>query len=393
MDELSPEILAKIFSHLPAKDVASVSLVSRKLHDSTRIEAIWRSRCLREYGILPLNGDGVSHRELYIKVLYPYGNILGLWQPQVASYGGLLQVKFEKSRRSLEATELLPPRDPDILSELRKKPLFKIQLSGGQTKVVCVGGNREPHKAEISKVRQNEFIFRCCNPDLHKHPSGRHEDLLLAWLREESSAPLGSFHLFPHTQELLMMKFLILRQFNFNYQYCRIHAPKVSTKVPIKPGIFKGTYGAHGVELIMLSYEEHLGKAKAVKITGDPNVPAGKVSFQVDLNYWMVLTVSQQHTIGDLEAIIPSSIHGEDVTERPLRQPFRVPRNCHQRYHEVPDTCRARYHGLGQVAAHGFANPSFIPGHWIIFNEDFFGFLWLELMTLGVYHRVQEDLS
>lgn len=50
-----------------------------------------------------------------------------------------------------------------------------------------------------------------------------------------------------------------------------------------------------------------------------------------------------------------------------------------------------RFHGFGQVADEGFQDPSFVEGHWIVFNEDLFGFLWISLQALSMFHRVQEQ--
>ena len=47
---------------------------------------------------------------------------------------------------------------------------------------------------------------------------------------------------------------------------------------PIPKGIFKGTYGSHGNEIISLSYPNP-DKLEGIKLTGDPNVPMDKTSF------------------------------------------------------------------------------------------------------------------
>lgn len=70
-------------------------------------------------------------------------------------------------------------------------------------------------------------------------------------------------------------------------------------KYPFR-GIFVGDYSAHGIEFILIKHEDssseppkdsndweeilsHVsGKLTGVKITGDPNVPAGKVSFKTE---------------------------------------------------------------------------------------------------------------
>ena len=49
----------------------------------------------------------------------------------------------------------------------------------------------------------------------------------------------------------------------------QLHLPIIpaDTKVPIKPGLFKGMYGGHGTEIVLLSYDLENNVAQARKIT------------------------------------------------------------------------------------------------------------------------------
>lgn len=59
-----------------------------------------------------------------------------------------------------------------------------------------------------------------------------------------------------------------------------------SMPLPITAGLFKGSYGPHGTELIHLRYHEESGTVffSGTKVTGDPNVPVGKQTFVGDLS-------------------------------------------------------------------------------------------------------------
>lgn len=47
------------------------------------------------------------------------------------------------------------------------------------------------------------------------------------------------------------------------------------------------------------------------------------------------------------------------------------------------------FYGTGLIAGHGFTSPERTPGVFILFDEDRFGFVWLELKSFSLYSRVQ----
>ncbi|XP_067135679.1 F-box only protein 31-like isoform X1 [Centruroides vittatus] len=384
IDDLPIEIIAHIFTFLSAEDLNVVSSVSRRFYEATLLESIWIIRCRKDFNVPIKKFSGFLYRDLYTKVLYQYRSLIGLWQSDVPSYGGLLEVKFENGK--LIGTQLYPPQDPYINRPLRRKPLFSIGIDSNDEKIVLCTVCENSHKAEVEMKENNEFHFKCLDIDTHKSPNSRHQ-ALIDWLVEETADALD-LPQFPRSQELLLMKYLILEQYKYNCKFHRINCPTTQRNVPIQPGLFKGTYGAHGLEIIILQYEDCGTKATAFKVSGDPNVPAGQVTFQVDLSYPMVLAPEQQQQMALLDELKVFRMSPSLSLNLPA-QPFYLPVDCYERYRQIPRMCTSRYHALGQIAGQGFINPSFSRGHWIIFNEDLFGFLWLDLLSLSMYHRVQ----
>ena len=54
--------------------------------------------------------------------------------------------------------------------------------------------------------------------------------------------------------------------------------------------------------------------------------------------------------------------------------------------------CNFRFIGEGQIAQHNFDNPSMTPAHIVIFDENNFGVLFLELSSMSLFSRVKENL-
>ncbi|GIL94703.1 hypothetical protein Vretimale_922, partial [Volvox reticuliferus] len=63
----------------------------------------------------------------------------------------------------------------------------------------------------------------------------------------------------------------------------RLQVPTATRQRPLA-GLWTGVYGPHGPEIVSLSYDGRGAGSRimATKITGDPNVPAGEVTFRVD---------------------------------------------------------------------------------------------------------------
>ncbi|XP_057567664.1 F-box only protein 31 isoform X1 [Hippopotamus amphibius kiboko] len=461
--ELPPELLVEIFASLPGTDLPSLAQVCSKFRRILHTDTIWRRRCREEYGVCEnlrkLEITGVSCRDVYAKrinprvksgrfmkilpdyehmeyrdvytcLLHRYRHILGLWQPDIGPYGGLLNVVVDGL--FIIGWMYLPPHDPHVDDPMRFKPLFRIHLMERKSATVeCMYGHRGPHNGHIQIVKKDEFSTKCNQTDHHRMSGGRQEEFR-TWLREEWGRTLEDiFH--EHMQELILMKFIYTSQYDNCLTYRRIYLPPSHPDDLIRPGLFKGTYGSHGLEIVMLSF--HGKRARGTKITGDPNIPAGQQTVEIDLRYRIQLPdVESLRDFNELSRIVlevreqvrqeqqqeggPEDAEGvgqqspQPCAEPPAEQakgpgdggaaaaaespaqsgqgqPFVLPVGVSSRNEDYPRTCRMCFYGTGLIAGHGFTSPERTPGVFVLFDEDRFGFIWLELKSFSLYSRVQ----
>ncbi|XP_062355647.1 F-box only protein 31 isoform X3 [Cinclus cinclus] len=363
-------------------------------------------------------------------MLHRYRHILGLWQPDIGPYGGLLNVVVDGL--FIIGWMYLPPHDPHVDDPMRFKPLFRIHLMERKCATVeCMYGHKGPHNGHIQIVKKDEFSTKCNQTDHHRMSGGRQEEFR-TWLREEWGRTLEDiFH--EHMQELILMKFIYTSQYDNCLTYRRIYLPPSSPEDLIQPGLFKGTYGSHGLEIVMLSF--HGKKAKGTKITGDPNIPAGQQTVEIDLAHPLQLPdIENLRDFSELSRIVlevqeqvrreeqereqqqeeqehsqqaasqPASplggegAEGEETTagaegktqdKASASQPFVLPMGVISRNEDYPRTCRICFYGTGLIAGHGFTSPERTPGVFVLFDDDRFGFIWLELKSFSLYSRIK----
>ncbi|KAM7414316.1 hypothetical protein PAMA_019234 [Pampus argenteus] len=434
--ELPPELLVEILSLLPGTALPNVALVCKKFRQILNSETIWKRRCVEEFSMQQdfrkMEVGGVSSRDLYVKLLHPYRHILGLWQPDIGPYGGLLNVVVDGL--FIIGWMYLPPHDPRVEDPMRRRPLFRIHIwESNRATVECMYGHKGPHKGDIQTVKKDEFSTKCNQTDHHRMPGGRQEEFR-TWLEEEWGRTLEEiFH--EQMQELILMKFIYTSQYDNCLTYRRIYLPPTMPSDLLNPGLFKGTYGSHGLEIVVFSF--HGTSARATKLTGDPNVPAGQLTLDVDLRRPLVLPdLEQQHNIEELSRLV-LGVHEEVQREAEQQakdssatvtgttegdcggasgaegmeadhgacsdsclpgpssstQPFTLPLGVMARNEVYPRTCRKCFYGTGLIAGHNFTSPERTPGLFVLFDEDRFGFIWLELKSFSLYSRLTDHLA
>jgi len=397
---LPPETLIRIFLQLPVDDCLNFAKTCKVINKTSDIELLWVKKICQDFKISAdiYSGKYSSHsaRNFYRHILYKYGKLLGLWQ--VTTYGpsgGLLQCVFDNW--TLKLIEWFPP-DFEIKEAMRPHVFLILELFKDQfcnfRMPYCEWNSITNSHDQLTINLRNELI---CHIDF---PTSRKSSL--AQMSEESA---------PYYVQNFLNKSQIgpcgigLERVEIEKLY---PTNNVNLKQrPIRPGIFKGYYEPHGIELIAVYYPDE-STLKAVKLSGDHNVPMNKVTFTADLKKGIILSKEEQEGMDceELEAKrYPFYFDYSKMQE--MIQPFVMPENIDADPSYKPENigtdecdikfnyeyCLHRFLGEGQVASANYQDPDMIPAHIVIFDDDTLGCIWLQFNSIGIYCRVKEDLS
>jgi len=345
----------------------------------------------REFGInISVRSGCPSPRNFYQKLIYKNRSLFGLWQRRnFKFYSSIAQFKWDPSLCCIALDNLTPS---PVLSQplIRRRFLnISLELVHGQWRVVVANCDRMTNSQSVSLTTDTE--------------TGR-LDIVISNMKDYITSPaewrelLSDFKsLEPGADtELNLMKFVSLYHSRSLFTFLPLFTPSWLDRhhfclpgTPIRPGLFQGTYGGHGMELVHLQvHGASLEGAEGVKITGDPNVPFGEVTFRIkDGDRCIDLTREEQLSVDRMiEAYDePRTTPYEDG----LMLDFHLPVSVHRRA-EVPwSACKGRWRAEAQIASHMFQNPHFIEAHFVLFSDDEFAVLFLQLGSLSMFHRVK----
>ena len=89
-----------------------------------------------------------------------------------------------------------------------------------------------------------------------------------------------------------------------------------------------------------------------------------------------------QATVDDFQEYMIAGDNDTDTYD------FLVPESMNVRVPIPWDKCLGRWVGEAQIAAHMFVDSSFIPANFILFSEDEFAVMFLDLNCISMFHRV-----
>ncbi|EPQ15580.1 F-box only protein 31 [Myotis brandtii] len=385
-----------IFASLPGTDLPSLAQACTKFHHILHIDSIWRRRCREEFGVREnlqnLETIGMSYREVYAK-LFPYRHILGLWQLDTEHYRTLVNVVVDGL--CITGWTYRPSLNTHVSGPIHFKPSFRIRLRKRKSaKVECMEGlGSRPHHRHM-QIRKDRFTTQC--------KSTYHGRDLPRRLREERGRVLED------------------RQ-RYNWlTYRRLYLPPSHPDDLIRPGLFQYYYDAFHLKISMLSF--HGKYARVTKITG-----VSKKTLEIHLMRRIQLrdgeifgnftelsrvvqeideqVIREQQQQQQEDGTEESEGHGWQSPAQPSAGesgaaaseeqpvPFVLPMGVRSIDHNYPETCRMCFYGVDTVTLPGFTDPRRFPGVFILFDENHFGFIWLELKYFFLYSRVQNTFQ
>ncbi|EPQ02162.1 F-box only protein 31 [Myotis brandtii] len=395
LQDLPVEILVEIFALLPGTDLPSLAQVCTKFYHILHTDSIWRRRCHKEFGIREnlqnLELMGMSYREVYAK-LFPYRNILGLWQLDTEGYRTIVNVVVDGL--CITGWRYKPSLNTHVDDPMQFEPSFRIRLTERKPATVeCMDDIYYFSNSHHMQIQKNRFSIQWIKRD--------HRKDLTTWLKKEWGLVLED------------------RQRYDWLTYHRLYLPPSHLDDLIRPGLFHGKYDGFGPMIAMLSF--HGKYARVTKITGDSmgtleihlmrriQLPDGeifrnfnelsRVVQEIDEQVIREQQQQQEEVTEESEGhgwqspAQPSVGESGTATSEEQTVPFVLPVGVRSRDQNYPRTCRLCFYGVyfGPLAPFGY--PRRYPGVFILLDENHFEFIWLEKKYFILFGRVQNTFQ
>ena len=433
------ELVELVLLNLSYDDIKNIRCCNKILNQIISRETFWEKIAMRDFGVdLPSTKSlssaeesverNFSSKVFYREVLLKYGNLLPkVWQQvNYEYYGGLFKLLYHNHMIYLIRLDPPPypsthkPLQPQIICRLYVKPdsnkivvdyledisfdtandKLKEDLDNGtySLNVKMEHANDEP---KYSIILSTDALYQTI--DTYRHwqliPDNERKE-------EELSKRLGI------PRDMAGLRFRHYMQYFLDgiqlFEPISSIGSNLSKDFPIKPGIFKATYGSHGIELIRVYYNQESNQLVGWKITGDPNVPLGETSFiaylekpiihhslddENDDSYFANLRSSFDRSMNIENNDLLSKIENR---ENPSPQPFDLPRSL-KLHGNLPledlKTYKWRFASQIQIAMAMFQEPRYVDAHIIIFSENTLAVINIDLKSLKICHRVEERLD
>ncbi|QDZ21850.1 F-box domain-containing protein [Chloropicon primus] len=391
-EDLVSDVVEIVLSYLDTRDLCSLSTCSKRLFVLVEGSDVWRKRCLQmlcEDVTRPEEWNQRTWKDLWVNVMEPWGPLIGMWVGQgQGPYGSLVHVTAEPPK--ISGSSLLADRVSDPV--LKSVPFFEVSFDGGGDATMSChrsvipfdespdSTSHCPHECKFIWVSSG-FRFVCKGDCDHGRFERRNRkvSIMNAFVQdsnrdgESQDERLHSFYLHYLNESLTFDLWLA----EVGKSHAEEHAdfkrlePQAGGQKHILEGIYKGSYASHGVEFVSLRVSDDSKLLVARKLTGDPHIWSGSVTFQLDLE-------TQDHV--DEEFVMPEGVEWrEGVSEDDGLTVF----------------LRAR--GEGMIAEFGMKNPTSCPVELIGFKGEGgqpmkFAIHWETLEGIGMFEKLSSPI-
>ncbi|NWZ68558.1 FB31B protein, partial [Acrocephalus arundinaceus] len=386
--ELPPELLVQIFGSLPGTDLPSLARVCTTFRRILSTDTIWRRRCREEYGVCEnlrkLEITGVSCRDVYAKLLHRYRHILGLWQPDIGPYGGLLNVVVSECLiPGLLATGscffTLPTPGTYTDMDTRGTGIHMDMDTCGTG--ICM--DMDTCGTGIHMDMDTCGTGICMDTEMNTHGTGICMDM--------DTCGTG-IHMDMDT--------------NMETRGIRIHMNTRGTgihtdRTMCEPGVHMDTHtcgtGIHmdTREIRIKQTLTFMGPGSLWTWTllgsGPTRTLLGSGPTQTR-EMWHPEALGAGHLLKSGSLEVPAGLGTPGTSPRwdtrapvALGPSFPAPPPIPSVFSSPPGS----FYGTGLIAGHGFTSPERTPGVFVLFDDDRFGFIWLELKSFSLYSRIK----
>ena len=361
--QLNLDILINIFTFCSPRTLSALSLCSKQLYTICNTDVLWKYMIRYRYQSVSTSLDShfTSYKSLFQNYCYYIHQLNGLWVLHLYPFNILLRISQSKTN-SLESIGLMP--------ELRSINSFNNPIEYREIAQFSYKDNsRDTTKDKLIFSCSGEFecgetIKPLQSLELSKAPN-RH---LVCEMNPGIIEKIAKQDLYVSQRLSILSK--LYKDPNCAISLTKVVISQVATVEAqvLTPGVYQGEYSAHGIELLLVYYQE--GKIIANKLAGDPNIPGDEISLKC--SHINKLRVSSA-------VYVDLSLEGAMMCGLPPGY--------------YPDKFIAHYTGEGQIAYTGFYNPTFCSGNMYVADNSTFVFAWDSPLFCYTLFRRCEDLS
>jgi len=435
------ELIEWVLLNLPYDDIQNICVSCKLLNEVVNSETFWEKLAKRHFGVnlqYTKNPNyssiedsferNTSAKTFYKKALLSYGDSLNkVWQQTNYEYfGGLFKLLYHDYM--LYLVRLDPPPYPFTSKLLQSQIICRVYVRPKSTDLaveyledISFNPSEDQLRRDLDMAiyfLKNEIKYIDGVPKYSMTLSCDAHSQIIDTYRHWQLVPDDELKEQELAKRLGIPRDMARLRFRHHMQYLleghqlfepiNLDTSNALEGCPIRPGIFKATYGSHGIELIHVYHCQQSNQLVGWKITGDPNVPSGETSFigyldkpishnrlddGGDIDYFVELRNSfnrawssdntdENFKIGSHENILP--------------KPFILPKSFQLQGNLQLDDLKSykfRFASQIQIARAMFQEPKYVDAHMIIFSENTLAVINIDLKSLKICHRVKEKLD